>query len=481
MAMRVLSVFGVAGLVVSTTVAGCGGPATVGRASSRIECEERVFARNPSDTVTVVLFGAVDLAHAPWGRNREERFVFGHLYETLVKLDCNGEIRPCLARSWRKIDGGWRFELREDARFWDGSRVTARDVAASFQLPLVRGIMIESVTAVDDDHVEVLRKQRDGAADPITLLALPMLAVTKKSDVTGQTMGTGPWRFENYGFELPGLTIIRPAFGSGGPVVRFVLGHPGDSRDIFDGRADAMITDDPAVIEYARSLSHTSLSALGWDRAYVLLSRSRAIKLAQREQVETLPPSLRHALARDAVPVDARGGSSLLRDAEAASFVPVPVVYQSPAPAPGRLAPRIVYAAADPTARGLAERIVALMATNPASSPDARAVALAVPGASSRVRAVGVDTAEFELCLSRGQDFGYVFPFSWCADFPFLTYRFAERAPWLSTHALPQPWEAMIPLVETRAHFIAMSDRIGFIDDRSGTILITIPIPEPPP
>ena len=47
----------------------------------------------------------------------------GYRYDSTV-------INPELATSWELVDDGtaYLFNLREDATFWDGSRVTAADV-----------------------------------------------------------------------------------------------------------------------------------------------------------------------------------------------------------------------------------------------------------------------------------------------------------------------------------------------------------------
>ena len=105
-------------------LAGCGGGAAVNRAPAD-PCETRVPARNPSDTLTVVLFDKVDLSHAPWGRNREERFIFSHLYETLLTIDCHGEFQSGLAKTVVEASDGWLVTLRDDAHFWDETPVTA--------------------------------------------------------------------------------------------------------------------------------------------------------------------------------------------------------------------------------------------------------------------------------------------------------------------------------------------------------------------
>ena len=51
------------------------------------------------------------------------------VYETLVKYDDDGEIVPCLATEWERIDDlRWRFKLRNDVKFHNGEKMTANDV-----------------------------------------------------------------------------------------------------------------------------------------------------------------------------------------------------------------------------------------------------------------------------------------------------------------------------------------------------------------
>src|SRR6266852_515687 len=49
------------------------------------------------------------------------------VYDRLVRLDDRGEPRPALAASWQRDAEGkrWEFRLRGNARFHDGSPITA--------------------------------------------------------------------------------------------------------------------------------------------------------------------------------------------------------------------------------------------------------------------------------------------------------------------------------------------------------------------
>src|SRR5262245_30841033 len=103
--------------------------------------DECALTAAPGEPVaTVGLHQRIDASHAPHPSNDSERLVFRQLYETLVSVDCMGRARPGLASSWR-LDGNsnggsdgrmWIVTLRPDARFSDGSPVTAADVRAAW-------------------------------------------------------------------------------------------------------------------------------------------------------------------------------------------------------------------------------------------------------------------------------------------------------------------------------------------------------------
>ncbi len=52
-----------------------------------------------------------------------------HIFDKLVQMDPDSKLIPGLAASWKTIDDRtWEFRLRKDAKFHDGSPVTAEDV-----------------------------------------------------------------------------------------------------------------------------------------------------------------------------------------------------------------------------------------------------------------------------------------------------------------------------------------------------------------
>src|SRR5690348_18281548 len=74
----------------------------------------------PRDSIRVVEDGPVESQDAPVPRSGAERIAFGLAYETLVKVDCQGNLMPGLAASWRLGADAVEFVLRKDAHFWDG-------------------------------------------------------------------------------------------------------------------------------------------------------------------------------------------------------------------------------------------------------------------------------------------------------------------------------------------------------------------------
>jgi hypothetical protein len=255
------------------------------------------------------------------------------------------------------------------------------------------------------------------------------------------------------------------------PFVRIMQQDRARAMDIASGAADAMITDDPAVLDYATTRAHTALVPLTWDRAYVLVDPVRMERTASGGTVTALPRAVCDALARDAVPVDARGGSSIFSDAWNAA--PLRMTIDG---APWRATPgsQLAFVSADPIARALAERIVALAAMDTSTSTDARALRRAMPGAGPALRATGMPRELFLAHLHDGPNDNFVLPLSWLADYPLLIPYLFGVAPWIARDGNPFP-AGLVPLVETRAHFVALSDRISYIDEHNGTVRVMPP------
>jgi hypothetical protein len=327
--------------------------------------------------------------------NDSERLLFRQLFPTLVRIDCQGEIRPQLADAWSHDSSGrtWRFSLRDTAPAasgWPPLRAAQILIGWRHHPELLKTMGIDSVVATDARTLVI--GVRGAPAEAAKLFAEPALAVTPDS---GSTPPTG--------------TSIRIQ-NVGSTVLEFVTAS-GDLRDLLDSGVDLLVTRDLGLVEYAAGHRDLRIFPLPWSRTYVLVQPSTAHSL----RVAVNADSLRGSLARDAVKADARAASGGETTASCRSEAPIPAA---------RPVPRIVYLAGDSVARGLAERVVAL----DSQDPD--------------LRAVGLPDSRLDEALRTGSDRGYIVALSLAAEN-------------ICSSGIPIPAGASIhPLIETRAHAI---------------------------
>ncbi|HTH98064.1 MAG TPA: ABC transporter substrate-binding protein [Stellaceae bacterium] len=134
--------------------------------------------------------------------NSATRAVAGNIYEPLVALDRNMKPAPALATAWKRVsDTVWRFNLRKNVRFQDGSAFTAEDVVYSFHRAttgssLIKGQLsiVAEVRVIDDTTVDIVSVR----PDPLLPQGLAGWLImpsdwTPKHDPARQTDGTGPF------------------------------------------------------------------------------------------------------------------------------------------------------------------------------------------------------------------------------------------------------------------------------------------------
>lgn len=243
-------------------------------------CVQQIGA-NPS-VLRVALTQPVDVAHAPVPRNASERLLFRQLYETLVTLDCNGAVVPQLAESWSIQGNTWEFRLRANARFTDGSPVTAQDVVASWAARSLPRI----VTGISASGEHALRVVVSAAFD-VAIFAGPAFAIAHGVSEAGWPSGTTT-------FQAAPDSLIRLRSVDGREIAFELTGT--DERSALDLGVDVLITRDGATLAYARALPEYRVTELPWSRTYVLANH--AAPAGDRMAL--------HGLLRDAVPAETR-------------------------------------------------------------------------------------------------------------------------------------------------------------------------------
>jgi peptide/nickel transport system substrate-binding protein len=140
-----------------------------------------------------------------------------NVYEPLVRREADGSLAPALAERWEQPNPTtWRFHLRRNVRFHDGTPLTAADVVMSAERVRQNDMAyvlatVGTVRAVDDHTVEMETR----GPNPILLQDLTVFFIMSRNWVqannamsvarAGQpgantafaqlnTMGTGPWR-----------------------------------------------------------------------------------------------------------------------------------------------------------------------------------------------------------------------------------------------------------------------------------------------
>jgi len=144
--------------------------------------------------------------HGPASGDRPTITVFQHVFDSLVVRE-GSDFVPSLATSWEHDDPlVWRFELNSDAKFHDGTPVTAEDVIASQKrLVELEGPLAsqwESVVSVEaeDDHTVVFTTD-EPLGTMLSNLALLYVAPAEKleeKDFFQKPIGSGPFEIEEF-------------------------------------------------------------------------------------------------------------------------------------------------------------------------------------------------------------------------------------------------------------------------------------------
>ena len=157
------------------------------------------------------------------------------LYNGLVSYDENAAPQPDLALSWEIEEDGalYRFQLRDDVVWHDGTPFTSADVKFTFENVLTEfhsrtaasvGAVLESVDTPDDSTVEFrftepyapLLQQLDVTEAPIIARHLYEGSDPVENPVNLQPIGTGPFMFQSYSPDEEVVFVKNPDYFESG-------------------------------------------------------------------------------------------------------------------------------------------------------------------------------------------------------------------------------------------------------------------------
>lgn len=383
--------------------------------------------------------------------NLVEHLAFDRSYETLVRLDCVGRAEPGLAASWRHEGPALTLHLRDSARFWSNTLVTATDVIASWHDAaaatgnrLVR-VIADSSHAIDDRTLEI-RVQRIAPE----WLASPSFAVTRRSD-GGFAEGTGRSALrESRAGVRDGARRYTLSPSPGGLAEIFTVQRAA-ARDLIDAGGDLLITNDAAVTNYARSRADFTDVPLEWDRTWVLVVPARRDVASTAEPDSSAWLAFRSALARDLIGEDARAATTPSWFGTSVVCAGPPSLYSGAARPLARTT--VAYQTDEPIARRIAERLVALAGfeRGRAGATLLRTLVPALGSTEPAPAAVGLEPEDFGRALIERREYAFVLDLpshslSPCAD----VVHPLGSLPWIVDEAGVLARAAIVPLVETR-------------------------------
>lgn len=279
----------------------------------------------------------------PHVHNVQNRNVWMHVYEPLVRQDAQLKASPGLARGWRNVDPlTWVFTLRQNVPFHDGSTMAAEDVKFSIDrarnMPGARTLRaylkeIESVTVVDPVTIQVKTSVPSPALpDNLSLVVVVPRSIGKDVDedsfMTGKAaIGTGPYRYAEWtrGQRVT-LTRNDKYWGEKEPwdkvVFEFIPKEPARATALLSGSVDVVNGASSTVVEaLKRNPAIGQSSTVSYMLNYLFLDQRPVTPLITDRSGKPLPANpllnlkVRQALAmaidRDVIASKVMKGDSL--------------------------------------------------------------------------------------------------------------------------------------------------------------------------
>ncbi len=265
-------------------------PSENGNTTLRQGCTDLADQALPGSEIVFALTDSVSPGLAPIPHNPSERLVFAHLYETLVNVDCEGNIQPGLASAWSCTQDStvWIFTIRRGARFWDGTFVTSKDVRDAWsdnqgcprrgdQTPLWTwfNARAKTVTLVDETRLAIQLPEPQSRFPLI--LSHPATAISVHRQGWTWPVGSGPVRLRaSTPAPLPDLECRPNTHHPKSPIwksLTFRVRPQADPRDLIstDLELDLALTHDLEVVDFFNEMPGFRSAPLPWTRLYLLI------------------------------------------------------------------------------------------------------------------------------------------------------------------------------------------------------------------
>ncbi len=191
------------------------------------------FAASAQDAVTIVLSEELEnVEPCMASKSNIGRVILQNVSETLTELVPGSGLQPRLAESWEDMGGGtWRFHLRKDVTFSDGTAFDPGDVVFSLARNKSDKFVCEigakyyggmelSAKVVGDSTIDIT----SDPAQPILPLLMSTLTVlpseANPDAFVDLPVGTGPYTFDEYNRGENIKLSARDDYWGGAPTVK---------------------------------------------------------------------------------------------------------------------------------------------------------------------------------------------------------------------------------------------------------------------
>lgn len=305
-----------------SALAGCGSASSAGTTAQSVASADSGTDAPAKDSLNVVTYnditGLFPLNVDYSADKTRDGVFFQQVYDTLFRLDEDGNAEPWLATDYEVSEDGltWTFTLRDDVYFHTGEKMTAEDVVFSWETALEQNptsatSMLNGLAGgevIDDTHCKAILSHVSPAF--LNMLCTQMGVIISKDyyeqvgDADGYAahpVGTGAYKFVS---RTSGEKIVLEAnedYWAGAPAIKdvvittignistqFISLEAGDADVVINADlASCTRLDENSIATWTCTDSSTrTLIAFGWTKDYIRddLNLRMAIQSAIRKE-----------------------------------------------------------------------------------------------------------------------------------------------------------------------------------------------------
>lgn len=189
-----------------------------------------VFSADKEVVIAVTNLGDHADPHRVFGNGANQMM---HMFDSLVRLDAAGVLRPNIAESWSNVNPTtWRFKIKKGIKFHNGEALDANVIKlnqerlANPKMPNITSDLkaIAKSAVVDDYTIDFISK----AVDPIFPFRMvnfyigpaSMLNTTESTAFNKGPVGTGPYKFVEWIADDRMVMVANPEYHRGAPAIK---------------------------------------------------------------------------------------------------------------------------------------------------------------------------------------------------------------------------------------------------------------------